>query len=188
MRAPFSLAFGAFVACVACLACGDTNRPPFHTSLNGGTPLGQLSAADAQQLCFDTWAFFRANDDDVCVASGIRAAVGLEQATPDVGDADLQRACAMARDACQKGLVAQDPLGVRCGSPQASCTGTVEQLGVCLGDAANVIDEVVASIPSCESVTRPGLTAPVVAAVTPALPATCAVVQQGCREYLRVAP
>jgi hypothetical protein len=170
----------AFVAA----GCGGGGRgATFVTTVPGGTPLGALTGDQVAQLCSDQDRFLTQASyaTDVCrFTAGF--AVSLEaELYPDETDDDLRAACTAAYEAClnPEGAAGGD---VTCGARPAACTATVAELGACLNDQVAEVHALAQSVPSCDELTRAGLTNDGGTGAVQTTPASCLAVASKCAQ------
>ena len=143
------------------------------TTLSGSKSLGSLSAADATQLCNDTYAYYQRSISQavLCKESGL--AYGVSSSAPT--DAQLQQNCKSLEGAC----LTAPPAVASCGSIPTSCSMTVAQYAACIADQAAAFNAGVAALPGCATVTQNDLQG-VWNLVTGDPPASCASLANTC--------
>jgi hypothetical protein len=160
----------ATAALVGCSSGGSGASPPANeagaaiSSVPSGTKLSALTPTQATQLCSDLDAYVeQASLDRACGQWGLDQAAALAAKTPASSDADLQAACTQGYNQCLSG-----DAGLTTGSPcdsstvsqvPSSCTATVGQLETCTEDRQVASNQMVASRPSCASLTAATLKA-----------------------------
>jgi hypothetical protein len=140
-----------FVGVFTVLAgCGDDG---FNPSVPGSTPLNQLSAEQASQLCVESVNYDRASTtaaktfEQQCRAIGILAVVAA-----DGTDALAPAVCADAYNKCKQGLPPVPPsVATVCkdaAADLAPCTATVDQFATCVEEQVGFV------VPSCNGITN----------------------------------
>lgn len=112
--------------------------------------------AEREQLCADANGFSSGSftTADSCDQSGYTSASIMAQTNAEATDAQLQTACAEARDNC---LTDPPTVTSTCNAedaPPATCTVTVGEAVACLNDVIAAIDAAYAAIPDCTELTR----------------------------------
>ncbi len=136
-----------------------------------------LSAAEATQLCNDTYAYFgtaitRANG---CKWRGLSYA----SSSSAPSEAVLQQNCTNQESACLSGDggAFTNP---GCNDLPASCTATVAQYSACIKDEATAFTQTVTGLPSCSTLTSAGTSAVFDAQTGGSPPASCASLMTAC--------
>lgn len=128
---------------------GSFNGPV--TNLDGTKALNALTAAEATQLCKDTYTYFAAviPGATTCKWKGVYFAT--QSSAPD--QATLTANCKNQETPCQS-----NPAGVyatpNCSDLPSDCAGTtVAQYSTCVKDASTAFIQDVAALPSCDAFT-----------------------------------
>lgn len=147
------------------------------TSVSATKAISTLSAAEATQLCNDTYSYFDSAipHATACKWNGLSRAASSSSRTQD----DLQKGCALADNSClQSDAGAFANPG--CGDLPKDCTATVAQYTTCIADEAAAFNQTVNGFPACSVVTLAD-TSPVFDALgggTP--PASCTSLGDAC--------
>jgi hypothetical protein len=165
---------GPLVLAVSLLgACGSDG---FSTGLPPDKGLGTLTPAEATKLCSSTATFVQAKADAAtCQFTALVAGVARGKT-----DAEARTICKTELDQCLARATGTGGGGpVNCPAPPASCTATVGEYEACLNDRASSYDKALASLPTCETVTRSSSSFPTTAP-TVTTPASCTTAQRKC--------
>lgn len=119
--------------------------------LSGSKTLGSLSAAEATQLCNDTYDVFNRSiaKADLCKKAGL--AFGVSSSAPT--DPQLQQNCKSQESEC----LANPPAAAVCNSIPKPCPVTVEQYMKCVTDEVSALNAGVAPLAGCATVTHDDL-------------------------------
>jgi hypothetical protein len=178
--------FGSMVG-VLLAGCGDDKPSRLSTGVDGSKPLGGTTPAEADAICksTQTWAkqAFAAEKQKelTCRISsiGVAAAGTLAGGGQAGNDAQLRMACKTAYDQCMT-APATDPSSnpAMCQGFPSSCTATVAEYEACLNDVPPFVDQTVAMLPTCETVSQLSLLS--LLAVANTLPPSCKTFQMKC--------
>jgi hypothetical protein len=147
------------------------------TSVSSTKTISALGAAEATQLCNDTYSYFDTAipHATACKWNGLSRAASSSSRTQD----DLQKGCALADNSClQSDAGAFANPG--CGDLPMNCTATVAQYATCIADEVAAFNQTVNGFPDCSAVT-PADTSPIFDALgggTP--PASCTALSDAC--------
>src|ERR1019366_1181846 len=113
------------------------------TTLDGSKPIGTLTAAEANQLCADTYAYYgqAISQADLCKWAGL--SYGVSSSAPS--DSQLQTNCKSQETPC----LTASPASVTCSALPSNCTATVSQYSACVTDEAAAFKKAVAALPGC---------------------------------------
>jgi hypothetical protein len=147
------------------------------TSVSSTKTISGLGAAEATQLCNDTYSYFgtaipRAT---ACKWSGLSRAASSSSRTQD----DLQQGCALADNSCLHSDAGAF-VNPGCGDLPMNCTATVAQYAACIADEVAGFNQTVNGFPECSVVTLAD-TSPIFDALgggTP--PASCTSLGDAC--------
>jgi len=116
------------------------------TTLDGGKPIGTLTAAEANQLCADTYAYYgqAISQADLCKWAGL--SYGVSSSAPS--DSQLQTNCKSQETPC----LTASPASVTCSALPSNCTATVSQYSACVTDEAAAFKKAVDALPGCATV------------------------------------
>jgi hypothetical protein len=151
------------------------------TGVSGTKTIGSLSAAEATQLCNDTYGYFGTAipHATACKWNGLYRAASSSSMTTD----QLRTGCSLAENSClQSDAAAFTNPG--CGDVPKTCTATVAQYATCITDEVALFNQTVNGFPSCMTVTMAG-TGPIFDALaggTP--PASCTSLGDACPALL----
>jgi len=151
------------------------------TTVSGTKAIGTLSAAEAMQLCNDTYFYFDSAIPHAmaCKWNGLYRASSSSSMTQD----QLRTGCSLAENSClQSDAGAFSNPG--CGDLPTNCTATVMQYSACIADEVAEFKQLVNGFPECTTVTLAG-TAPIFDALaggTP--PASCTSLSDACPALL----
>ena len=151
------------------------------TSVSSTKTIGSLSAAEATQLCNDTYFYFDSAipHATACKWNGLYRAASSSSMTTD----QLRTGCSLAENSClQSDAGAFANPG--CGDVPKTCTATVAQYAACIADEVTTFNQTVNGFPSCMTVTMAG-TGPIFDALaggTP--PASCTSLGDACPSLL----
>jgi hypothetical protein len=151
------------------------------TSVSGTKTIGSLSAAEATQLCNDTYFYLDTAipHATACKWNGLYRAASSSSMTTD----QLRTGCSLAENSC----LASDAGAFSnpgCGDLPKTCTATVAQYATCIADEVTAFNQTVNGFPSCMTVTMAG-TGPIFDALaggTP--PASCTSLGDACPSLL----
>ncbi|MES1177843.1 MAG: arabinofuranosidase catalytic domain-containing protein [Myxococcales bacterium] len=154
-------------------AANPTAGGAASTPLGGDRTLGSLSAAEATQLCNETYAYFASsiNQATLCKRAGLTFGVSSSAAT----DAQLQQNCATQENEC----LASGPAEPICSAIPMPCPVTVAQYQACISDEVAALNAAVPPLADCATVLRSDLSA-VWELVTADPPASCASLTNTC--------
>ena len=165
---------GPLVLAVSLLgACGSDG---FSTGLPPNKGLGTLTPAEATKLCSSTATYVQSKADAAtCQFTALVAGIARGKT-----DAEARTICKTELDQCLARAGSTSGGGpVNCAAPPASCMATVGEYEACLNDTASGYDRALASLPSCETVTRSPSGFPTTAP-TVMTPASCTTAQRKC--------
>ncbi len=156
---------GLLMAVVVSGCGGDSDDGPtsFATGRDRDEELGNISAADAEQLCEEGLTYLSNRtkqslpDSTLCTIRGMEGLANELTQLPT--DAELQQICATERDEC----LADPPAGLRAafepdesaceGAVPSDCTAKVGDYEDCVNGTANEIARLSTKIPTCEELT-----------------------------------
>ena len=179
----------ALLLAVALAGCGDDKSSALSTGVDRNKPLGTVTPSEAQAICnaTQTWTNQTITRDKqqqvTCrVTSNAIAALSARPAVmggPAVTDAQLQMTCQAAYAACTM-RPAPEPGNTppTCQAFPASCTATVGEYETCLNDVPPFLDMTLATLPTCEMLTRISILS--VLNLPNTLPASCKTFQSKC--------
>ena len=151
------------------------------TGVSGTKTIGTLSAAEATQLCNDTYSYFGTAipHATACKWNGLYRAASSSSMTTD----QLRTGCSLAENSClQSDAGAFSNPG--CGDVPKSCTATVAQYSACIMDEVTEFNQTVNGFPSCMTVTMAG-TGPIFDALAGGNPpASCTSLADACPALL----
>jgi hypothetical protein len=151
------------------------------TSVSGTKTIGALSAAEATQLCNDTYSYFgiAIPHATACKWNGLYRAASSSSQTTD----QLRQGCSLAENSClQSDASAFSNPG--CGDLPTTCTATVAQYATCIADEVTTFNQTVNGFPACTVVTMAG-TAPIFDALAGGTPPTsCTSLGDACPSLL----
>jgi hypothetical protein len=156
------------------------------TGVSGTKAITALGAAEATQLCNDTYSYFDTAIPRAmaCKWNGLSRAASSSSRTQD----DLQKGCALAENGCLQsdaGAFANPGCG---DIPTKSCTATVMQYATCIADEVAAFKQTVNGLPECNVATLAD-TSPIFDALgggTP--PASCASLADACPALIIPSP
>ena len=131
------------------------------TGVSGTKTIGSLSAAEATQLCNDTYGYFGTAipHATACKWNGLYRAASSSSMTTQ----QLQTGCSLAENSClQSDAGAFTNNG--CGDVPKNCTLTVAQYATCIADEVTEFLQTVNGFPGCTTVTMAG-TSPILNAL-----------------------
>ncbi len=158
---------------------GSGNLGGFSSSIDGMTPINQLTPQQQQTLCSEVTSFSKSSGLDrdqvevLCRVVGILAVSFTAPA--GATDAQLRAACQTSYDMCK---AQPSPAECNFNAGTATCTATVAELSACANDSFQSYSMALNEIPTCDKLTADILqsTAP----PGPAQPASCTTYQQKC--------
>jgi hypothetical protein len=147
------------------------------TSISGSKSLASLSAAEATQLCNDTYAYFATAIPaaNTCKWKGLVFAASSSAPSQDV----LQQNCSGQETTCQQD---GNPWANNSGCnelPTSGCTSTVSDYSTCIADEVAAFIQTVNGFPSCSELTSPQASMVFDAEGAPA-PASCMSLDAAC--------
>lgn len=180
---------GLVLTSMLSLGCGDDGPGRLSTGVDGNKPLGMATPAEADQICkrTQTWIAKAVAEDKqrqlACRIGGLFAAgaasgLGGGGAGAGTTDAQLQATCQMAHDQCMMAAPTAPTTPAMCQSFPPGCTATVAEYEACLNDIPPSVDMTLASLPTCDRVTRLGLLG--LLSVVNNIPPTCRTFQMKC--------
>jgi hypothetical protein len=121
------------------------------TTLSGTRAVNSLSAAEAEQLCSDSYAYFGTSIPKATTCKWKGLAFGASSSAPT--DAQLQSNCTSKESSCQQ---LADPWADNpgCNEIPATCTATVEQYSTCIRDEVTAFLQLVNGFPVCAMLAR----------------------------------
>jgi hypothetical protein len=151
------------------------------TAVSGTKTIGSLSAAEATQLCNDTYGYFGTAipHATACKWNGLYRAASSSSMTTD----QLRTGCSLAENSCLQSDAGAF-VNPGCGDVPKTCTATVAQYATCISDEVTLFNQTVNGFPSCMTVTMAG-TGPIFDALaggTP--PASCTSLGDACPALL----
>jgi hypothetical protein len=162
---------------------GSSGATPV-TTLSGTKAVGALTAAEAMQLCRDTYAYFGSAipKATACKWKGLAFAASSSAPSQSV----LQQNCTSQESGC---LQAADPWANNpgCSDLPTTCTATVAQYAACIGDEVAAFVQIVNGMPACAALTSAG-TAAIFDAQSGAPPASCASLGNSCPDLYPPGP
>ena len=143
------------------------------TTLPPSKTLDSLTAAEATQLCNDTYAYYASaiTQATLCKEAGLAFGVSSSSST----DAQLEKNCKTQESSC----LTADPVVPLCSSIPKPCAATVAQYAACIADETAAFNAGVAALANCTSVTLNDLQA-VWGFVAGDPPASCALLTNTC--------
>lgn len=159
MKSTLTMVF-SLAALAGCSSSGTGAPGRFTTSVDSSKPIGTLTMAEREQLCADANSFSSGSPTtaELCDQSGYNGASIMAQANAEATDAELQTACAEARDNC---LTDPPTVTSTCNAeqaPPATCTVTVGEAVACLNDVIAATEAAFAAYPDCAEMTRAFIT------------------------------
>jgi hypothetical protein len=150
------------------------------TTLSGTEALNALTAADATQLCKDTYAYFGKAIPmaTACKYKGLSTATSSSAST----DSQMQQICTDHETACTQagsGVGSADNPG--CSALPSTCTATVTQYSACISDEVAIFIQGMSGLPSCATATSASISA-VWEVMAPTSPDSCDSLANKCPE------
>ena len=120
------------------------------TSISGSRTLGSLTAAESDQLCSDTKAYFMSaiSKANSCKFSALSNAAS----TSAPNDTVLRTNCTSMETSCNASATMGPGATTSCFPPAATCTATVAQYSACISDQAALLNQTANTLPSCAAV------------------------------------
>ena len=120
------------------------------TSISSSKTLGSLTAAESDQLCNDTKAYFMTaiSKANSCKFSALSNAAS----TSAPNDAVLRTNCTSMETSCNASATMGPGASTSCFPPAATCTATVAQYSACISDQAALLNQSANTLPSCSAV------------------------------------
>ena len=120
------------------------------TSISGSKTLGSLTAAESDQLCNDTKAYFMTaiSKANSCKFSALSNAAS----TSAPYDTVLRTNCTSMETSCNASATMGPGASTSCFPPAATCTATVAQYSACISDQAALLNQSASTLPSCAAV------------------------------------
>jgi hypothetical protein len=120
------------------------------TSISGSRTLGSLTAAESDQLCNDTKAYFMAaiSKANSCKFSALSNAAS----TSAPSDAVLRTNCTSMETSCNASATMGPGAATSCFPPAATCTATVAQYSACISDETALLNQSATTLPNCSAV------------------------------------
>ena len=120
------------------------------TSISGSKTLGSLTAAESDQLCDDTKAYFMGA---ISKANSCKfSALSMAASTSAPSDAVLRTNCTSMETSCNASSTMGPGSSTSCFAPPATCTATVAQYSACISDQAALLNQSASTLPSCSAV------------------------------------
>ncbi len=120
------------------------------TSISGSKTLGSLTAAESDQLCDDTKAYFMTA---ISKANSCKySALSMAASTSAPSDAVLRTNCMSTETSCNGSATMGPGASTSCFPPAATCTATVAQYSACISDQAALLNQSASTLPSCSAV------------------------------------
>jgi len=150
--------------------------------LSGTKAVNALTAAEATQLCNDTYAYFGSaiTKATTCKWKGLSYAASSSAPSQAI----LQQNCTSQETSC----LPTDPWANNsgCNNLPATCTVTVAQYSTCISDEVAAFIQTVTGLPSCATLTS---TAPIIEAETGGTPPpSCASLADTCPDLTLPSP
>ena len=123
------------------------------TNLSGTKVLGELTTAEAAQLCSDAYAYFGRAISRATTCKWKGLVFGISSSAPT--DATLEANCASQETSCLQA----NPASPSCSDLPSPCTATVAEYSTCIADQAAAFSQTVSGLASCATVTRADLAA-----------------------------
>lgn len=124
------------------------------TSLDGAATLSALSAAQATQLCDETYAYFGSaiSAPTTCKWKGLSFATSSSAPTEE----QLRANCSEKEDQCLADPAAALANNPGCSPFPSNCTATVAEYTTCVEDLVETFEQTVAGISDCDTLTAVG--------------------------------
>jgi trimeric autotransporter adhesin len=120
------------------------------TSISASKTLGSLTAAESDQLCDDTKAYFMTS---ISKANSCKfSALSMAASTSAPSDAVLRTNCTSMETSCNASATMGPGATTSCFAPPATCTATVAQYSACISDQAALLNQSANTLPSCSAV------------------------------------
>ena len=152
------------------------------TTISSSRTLGSLTAAESDQLCNDTKAYFMAaiSKTNSCKFSALSNAAS----TSAPNDTVLQTNCTSMETSCNASATMGPGTSTSCFPPAATCTATVAQYSACISDEAALLNQSATTLPSCAAVRLADIT-PIFGAVEALYQATgCMALMAACPDFV----
>lgn len=147
------------------------------TTLPGATAINALSAAQATQLCDDTYAYFGSAIPMATTCKWKGLAYGASSSAPS--SSILQQKCMSQSTACSQ---TSDPWATNngCSDLPKSCTATVADYAACIAAEVTVFTQTVDALPECPALMMSDVSAIMDAETGGTLPDSCASLMDSC--------
>jgi len=165
-----NLVFGAGCLLGALQACGSTEHDApsdaaepaeFTSSVPADKILESLSPNEAVALCRDVTEFTKQAlvREDTCRVAGVLTAGFTAAFSPDATDAELRQACSESFDACMSADASEEAEECDADAFSENCSASVAEYGACLEGTLRAWGQVAEQLPSCDTLSREGLSA-----------------------------
>jgi len=182
---PFVAAAG-LVAIFTVVGCGGGSGGGGSsvTSVSGSKSLGTLTTSEQTKLCNDAGAYIgrSLSTADFCRLLFVFTTLFSSGAT----DATIQADCAMAVDQCSASATSGG-MSLTCDPIPTSCTATVDQFSDCVRDEVTDINQALAAIPSCNTITQASLMSGA-SSLEAIAPQSCTDLMNACPNYYPPVP
>jgi len=154
------------------------------TTLSGTKALNALTAAEAMQLCDDSYAYFGTAIPKTTTCKWKGLAFGASSSAPT--DAQLQSNCTSKESSCQQ---LSDPWADNpgCNELPATCTATVDEYSTCIRDEVTAFLQLVNGFPVCAMLARSNAS-DILTAIAGSPPASCAALMNTCPDLYPPGP
>jgi hypothetical protein len=154
------------------------------TTLGGTRAINSLTAAEAEQLCNDSYAYFGTSIPKATTCKWKGLAFGASSSAPT--DAQLQSNCTSKESSCQQ---LADPWADNpgCNELPATCTATVEAYSACIRDEVTAFLQLVNGFPMCAMLARSNAS-DILTAIAGDPPASCGALMNTCPDLYPPGP
>jgi hypothetical protein len=154
------------------------------TTLSGSKALNTLTAAETEQLCNDSYAYFGTAIPKATTCKWKGLAFGASSSAPT--DAQLQSNCSSKESSCQQ---VADPWADNpgCNELPASCTATVNDYSACIRDEVTAFLQLVNGFPMCAMLARSNAS-DILTAIAGNPPASCGSLMDTCPDLYPPGP
>jgi hypothetical protein len=156
----------------------------FNSGLPSSEQLGDLSDADAQELCASALSSDAAKVtfNVFCRVTAITEALSLDT---NQTDATLQATCQMLESQCTSTIASETAsTSMMCHKSDTPCAATVADYTTCIDDDGAAASAELADIPECASLTAASANAVSENVLTSAQPASCQALGQECPGFM----
>jgi hypothetical protein len=152
------------------------------TSISGSKTLGTLTAAESDQLCDDTKAYYMSS---ISKANSCKfSALSNAASTSAPSDAVLRTNCTSMETSCNASDTMGPGAATSCFDPPATCTATVAEYSACISDGAALLNQSANTLPGCSTVRLADIS-PIFAAVEALYQAPgCVALMTACPDFV----